>query len=75
MPAYNLEEYADLEDITYEQWLDKYKEKHICDTYDFGDLNLEGAVISTQTLEMILSKVGTTSNINLSRAIIGDDDE
>jgi hypothetical protein len=75
MPAYHLEEYAELEDISYEQWFNNYKEKNICDTYDFGNLNLEGAIIPSATLEMILSKAGTMSNINLTRAVIDNDNE
>jgi hypothetical protein len=75
MHAYRLEEYAELEDISYEQWFNNYKEKNICDTYDFGNLNLEGAIIPSATLEMILSKAGTMSNINLTRAVIDNDNE
>lgn len=76
MQAYENEKYAELEDLTYEQWLDERRNNiDGCDEcgWNNGNINLSGAVISENALNKIMEKVTSGANINLSGAVIGDD--
>lgn len=76
MQACENERYAELEDLTYEQWWDERRGNiGDCDESDRynGNINLSGAVISENALNKIMEKVLMGASINLSGAVIGDD--
>ena len=84
MPALENDAYAELEDLTYEQWWAERNKSFEADenSNNFGswrNIDLSGAVISSgRMLKKILEKVPFGANIDLSGAVIddnGDDDE